>query len=238
MEPTETNEDQPADRKTLVSQHHRYLDTMASATTKNVEQNDESQEIDNILKGEESLLTREQEVERVIAAFKLNPYEILELDMTNPSSITDSVIRKAYRQKSLLIHPDKLSHLSGFLLDPENENETIKDARMLTLRRLNLPDSTPDDHEKISQLNPTFQFRVALKTKEIIIEEEARKMTMIAEGTEAKRHEDAITKRKRELEDKKRWEETREERVTDWRSFQKGETSGKKKKKQKLQVLG
>ncbi|KAH9463300.1 hypothetical protein Pst134EA_015383 [Puccinia striiformis f. sp. tritici] len=231
---------------------------MASATTKNVEQDDESQEIDNILKGEESLLTREQEVERVIAAFKLNPYEILELDMTNPSSITDSVIRKAYRQKSLLIHPDKLSHprgveafdllkkSEGFLLDPEKRkglDETIKDARMLTLRRLNLPDSTPDDHEKISKLNPTFQFRVALKTKEIIIEEElrvrrARKMTMIAEGTEAKRHEDAITKRKRELEDKKRWEETREERVTDWRSFQKGETSGKKKKKQKLQVLG
>ncbi|KAI7949724.1 hypothetical protein MJO28_008545 [Puccinia striiformis f. sp. tritici] len=201
---------------------------MASATTKNVEQDDESQEIDNILKGEESLLTREQEVERVIAAFKLNPYEILELDMTNPSSITDSVIRKAYRQKSLLIHPDKLSHprgveafdllkkSEGFLLDPEKRkglDETIKDARMLTLRRLNLPDSTPDDHEKISKLNPTFQFRVALKTKEIIIEEElrvrrARKMTMIAEGTEAKRHEDAITKRKRELEDKKRWEGT------------------------------
>ncbi|KAI9604645.1 hypothetical protein KEM48_002400 [Puccinia striiformis f. sp. tritici PST-130] len=213
---------------------------MASATTKNVEQDDESQEIDNILKGEESLLTREQEVERVIAAFKLNPYEILELDMTNPSSITDSVIRKAYRQKSLLIHPDKLSHprgveafdllkkSEGFLLDPEKRkglDETIKDARMLTLRRLNLPDSTPDDHEKSRNLIPLFNFA-------------ARKMTMIAEGTEAKRHEDAITKRKRELEDKKRWEETREERVTDWRSFQKGETSGKKKKKQKLQVLG
>lgn len=32
--------------------------------------------------------------------------------------------------------------------------------------------------------------------------------------------------------------DTREARVTDWRSFQKGETSGKKKKKQKLEVLG
>ncbi|OAV92422.1 hypothetical protein PTTG_07979 [Puccinia triticina 1-1 BBBD Race 1] len=220
--------------------------------------NDESLEIDNILKGEESLLTREQEVERVVAAFKLNPYEILDLDMTKPTSVTDSIIRKTYRQKSLLIHPDKLTHprgveafdllkkAEGFLLDPEKRkglDETIKDARMLTLRRLNLPDSTPDEHEKLATLNPSFQFRVALKTKEIIIEEElrvrrARKMTMIAEGTEAKRHEDAIAKRKRELEEKKRWEETREERVTDWRSFQKGETSGKKKKKQKLEVLG
>jgi hypothetical protein len=31
-------------------------------------------------------------------------------------------------------------------------------------------------------------------------------MTMIAEGSEAKRQEDAIAKRKRELEEKKRWE--------------------------------
>ncbi|PLW09126.1 hypothetical protein PCANC_21581, partial [Puccinia coronata f. sp. avenae] len=122
-------------------------------------------------------------------------------------------------------------------------DETIKDARVLTLRRLNLADGTADDHAKLAALTPSFQFRVALKTKEIIIEEElrvrrARKMTMIAEGSEAKRQEDAIAKRKRELEEKKRWEETREERVTDWRSFQKGETSGKKKKKQKLEVLG
>lgn len=227
---------------------------MTSTTTTN----DEHQEIDNILKGEESILTREQEVERVIAAFKLNPYEILELDMTNPSSVTESAIRKTYRQKSLLIHPDKLSHPRGveafdllkkaesFLLDPEKRkglDETIKDARMLILRGLHLPESTPDDHEKIKKLNPSFQFRVALKTKEIIIEEElrvrrARKMTMIAEGSEAKRQEDAIAKRKRELEEKKRWEETREERVTDWRSFQKGGSSGKKKKKQKVEVLG
>ncbi|EFP89300.1 uncharacterized protein PGTG_15479 [Puccinia graminis f. sp. tritici CRL 75-36-700-3] len=181
---------------------------------------EDAQEIENILKGEESLLTREQEVERVVAAFKLNPYEILDLDMTNPTAITESVIRKTYRQKSLLIHPDKLSHprgveafdllkkAEGFLLDPEKRkglDETIKDARMLTLRRLNLPDSTPDEHEKLAKLVPSFQFRVGLKTKEIIIEEElrvrrARKMTMIAEGTEAKRQEDAIPKRKPRVE--------------------------------------
>lgn len=128
-------------------------------------------------------------------------------------------------------------------------DETIRDARMLTLRGFSLPETTPNDHERLKKLNPPFLFRVALKTKEIMIEEElrvrrsvlynderslksylslcsssfirnpticlllhpfaidrARKMTMIAEGTEAKRQEDAITKRKRELEDKKRWE--------------------------------
>ncbi|MBW0519801.1 hypothetical protein O181_059516 [Austropuccinia psidii MF-1] len=218
----------------------------------------DDQDIESILKGEESLLSREQEVERIIAAFKLNPYEILELDMTNPSAVTDADIRKSYRKRSLLIHPDKLSHPRGieafdllkkaesFLLDHDKRkglDDTLRDARMLTLRSLRLPDSTQDDHEKLKKLNPSFQFRVALKTKEIIIEEElrvrrARKMTMIAEGTEAKRQEDAIAKRKREIEEKKTWEETREDRVTDWRSFQKSGSSGKKKKKSKIEVLG
>ncbi|KAG0152305.1 hypothetical protein CROQUDRAFT_649673 [Cronartium quercuum f. sp. fusiforme G11] len=225
---------------------------MAGSTSNQVD------DIEAILKGEESLLTREQEVERIIKAFKLNPYEVLELDMTNPTSVTEADIRKSYRKRSLLIHPDKLSHPRGieafdllkkaesFLLDPAKRqglDETIRHARTLTLRGLNLAETIPNDHERLKKLNPPLYDRVALKTKEIIIEEElrvrrARKMTMIAEGTEAKRQEDAITKRKRELEDKKRWEETREARVTDWRSFQKGETSGKKKKKNKVEVLG
>lgn len=59
-------------------------------------------------------------------------------------------------------------------------------------------------------------------------------MTMIAEGAEAKRQEEAIEKQKRKMEDKKEWEDTREERVSDWRSFQKGP----KKKKVKTNVLG
>lgn len=91
-------------------------------------------------------------------------------------------------------------------------------------------------------------------------------MTMIAEGAEAKRAEDALAERKRKMEEKERWEgqsvtrlltlaltawlsslekkrlltpplactETREDRVSDWRSFNK-----KKKKRTKgPEVLG
>lgn len=93
-----------------------------------------------------------------------------------------------------------------------------------------------------------------------------QKMTMIAEGAEAKRAEDALAERKRKMEEKERWEgqsvtrlltlaltawlsslekkrlltpplactETREDRVSDWRSFNK-----KKKKRTKgPEVLG
>ena len=128
----------------------------------------------------------------------------------------------------------------------------------------------------------TLKDRVKKKTKEILIDDELRrrrfvplsviagdgsltfrvwnrvqKMTMIAEGAEASRVEEAVEKRKRKVEDDKRWEgqstpstfavqnrrrraltrcsvDTREDRVTDWRSFQKGP----KKKKNKSHVLG
>jgi len=126
---------------------------MATETgTRGSHDTEEGLEIEQILKGEESLLTREQEVERVVAAFKLNPYEILGLDMTNPASITEAVIRKTYRQKSLLIHPDKLAHprgveafdllkkAEGFLLDPEK-------------RRLEITLTSCDDHDLFRYIN-------------------------------------------------------------------------------------
>lgn len=121
---------------------------------------------------------------------------------------------------------------------------------MLVLRSLSpsVPRETPDDDPR---LNPPYlgggpgkggeplKERVRVKVKELIIEEELRrrrvnKMTMIAEGAEAKRQEDAVSERKRKADEKERWEETREDRVTDWRKFQ----GGKKKKSKKTNVLG
>ena len=136
---------------------------------------------------------------------------------------------------------------------------------MLVLRELGLVRTLPDDDENLVKLRPDLKERVRIKTKEILIDDELRrrrvmKMTMIAEGAEAKRVEDSIEKRKRKIADDKRWEgqldhppgievgapvranqadtllvaDTREDRVTDWRSFQKGG----KKKKAKIEVLG
>merc|ERR1711939_260809 len=112
-----------------------------------------------------------------------------------------------------------------------------RDARMLVLCSIGLAPSVPDDHEKILAMPPPgLKERTKQKLKEILIEEElrkrrVRKMTMIAE---AKRQEDEVERRKRKVEDDKKWEDSREERVNDWRSFQKGP----KKKKAKTNVLG
>ncbi|GAA6033011.1 hypothetical protein JCM8097_000097 [Rhodosporidiobolus ruineniae] len=214
-------------------------------------------ELDRILNQEASQVTREAEVLRVLAAFKLNPYDILDLNLLPSAGVTDSDIQRTYRKKSLLIHPDKLKHPRGIeafdilkkaqteLSDSTKKkvlDELITDARMLVLRSVGLPRDAPDDHEKLHPSKAggeTLRERVKKKTKELLIEEELRrrrvnKMTMIAEGAEAKRQDDALAERKRKADEKERWEETREDRVTDWRKFQKGP----KKKKAKSNVLG
>ncbi|GAA5843256.1 hypothetical protein JCM9279_002039 [Rhodotorula babjevae] len=217
----------------------------------------DDKELDRIFNQEASLVSREQEVLRVLAAFKLNPYEILDLDWMPSANVTDQDIQRQYRKKSLLIHPDKLKHPRGIeafdLLKKaqvelgdstkrKNLDETLKDARMLVLRELGLPRETPDDHELLrppKMCDPDLKERVKRKAKEIIIDDELRKrrlqkMTMIAEGAEAKRQEDALVERKRKAEEKERWEETREDRVHDWRNFNKK----KKKSKKGPEVLG
>ncbi|BGP34626.1 DnaJ sub C member 8 [Rhodotorula toruloides] len=214
-------------------------------------------ELDRIFNQEASQVAREAEVLRVLGAFKLNPYEILDLNWMPSAGTTDSDIQKTYRKKSLLIHPDKLKHPRGIeafdllkkaqteLSDPAKRkplDETITDARMLVLRELGLPRETPDDDERLRPPKlpaPDLKERVRKKTKDMLIEDELRrrrvqKMTMIAEGAEAKRVEDAVAEKKRKMEEKERWEETREDRVHDWRNFNKK----RKTKKKGPQVLG
>ncbi|KAK9893611.1 chaperone regulator [Cystobasidium minutum MCA 4210] len=206
-------------------------------------------DIDRILAQEATGVQRDEECERVLKAFKLNPYDVLGVEPT----VTDDEIHKTYRKKSLMIHPDRyhaprgpeafdlLKKAQTDLLNAEKRkliDKTLADARMLILRSLNLPPETPDTHDKVRFLLPPMRERVKQKAKEILIDDELRrrrtnKMQMIAEGAEAQRVETAQAERKRKAEEKAQWEESREARVTDWRSFQKG-TSKKKRPK----VLG
>ena len=51
-------------------------------------------------------MDRDNEVTRVIWAFKINPYEQLNLRF----DAADDEVRRQYRKLSLLVHPDKCSH--------------------------------------------------------------------------------------------------------------------------------
>lgn len=68
---------------------------------------------------------------RVLGAFKLNPYEVLGITLTSatdPDAI-NSMVKKAYRTKSLLLHPDKLKHARG----PESFDVLKKASLFLSL---------------------------------------------------------------------------------------------------------
>ncbi|KAI0303793.1 DnaJ-domain-containing protein [Multifurca ochricompacta] len=208
-------------------------------------------ELDRLLNREASAIQRELEVDRILDAFKLNPYDILDLE----SSATAEDVKKKYRQLSLFIHPDKCPHPrapEAFDILKKAENELgdtakreeldagINQARSLLLKGLSLPTSTPDDHPKLKGLTPPFKVQLRQKSKELLIEEELRrrraiKMNLANEGFEARKKEEEATAKKRKAEEDVRWEENREQRVDSWRTFT---NTSKKKKKQKADVLG
>ncbi|GJE88630.1 DnaJ-domain-containing protein [Phanerochaete sordida] len=208
-------------------------------------------DIDKLLNREATAFQREMEVERILKAFKLNPYEILDID----ENAKPEEIKKKYRQLSLFIHPDKTSHArapDAFDLLKKAESElseeakreeldaVIKQARVTLLKEMNLPTTLEDNDSKLKGLTPPWKQQLRAKSKELLIEEEVRrrkavKMNLANEGLEARKKEDEVNARKRKAEDEATWEAGREQRVGSWRNF----TSGKnKKKKQKTAILG
>ncbi|CAL1716343.1 unnamed protein product [Somion occarium] len=208
-------------------------------------------EVERLLSREATAFQREVEVERILKAFKLNPYEILDL----PDTATAEEIKKKYRQLSLFIHPDKTSHArapDAFDLLKKAESElsdknkreeldaVIRQARVVLLKSQNLPSTLQDDDPKLQELIPPWKEQLRAKSKEMLIDEEVRrrkavKMNLANEGLEARKKEEEQLAKKRKAEEEVNWEENREQRVGSWRSFASG---GKKKKKAKVAILG
>ncbi|PFH52928.1 hypothetical protein AMATHDRAFT_138681 [Amanita thiersii Skay4041] len=210
------------------------------------------EDLEKLLNREASAFQREVEVERILKAFKLNPYDVLDIgEIASPEDI-----KKKYKQISLFIHPDKCPHArapEAFDLLKKAESElsdkakreeldaVINQARILVLKSLQLPTSTPDGDPKLKNLDLPFKARLRTQSKELLIEEELRrrkaiKMNLANEGLEAKKKDEELAAKKRKAEDDKLWEENREQRVDSWRSF--ANQTAKKKKKTKVAVLG
>lgn len=172
--------------------------------------------------------------------------------------VPDGDIKKCYRTKSLLIHPDKTSNPSApdafdrlkkaqtTLLDEKERakiDESIADARMLLMRERKLTKDSPEVKE------PDAEFRKAWRemTKKVLVDDELRrrkqmKAQMQEEGRAQRKEEEEATERKRKREHEQSWEATREQRIGSWREFQKKATGGggeeKKGKKKKIKTLG
>lgn len=188
----------------------------------------------------------------ILKAFKLDAYAVLDLQ----PGVPDSDIKKCYRTKSLLIHPDKTSNPQApeafdrlkkaqtALLDEKERprlDEAIADARMLLIRENKWTVDSPE------LKTPEFARDWREKTKTVLIDNELRrrkqqKAQMQEEGRQQRKEDEEIAERKRKREHEQRWEETREQRMSSWRDFQKGKGSEKDpataKKKKKLKPIG
>lgn len=109
MEDTEQNET-PA----FAGVTSENLETKAESQKQNseipeeasVEQKDDSDDILREFLSEVSSLEREDQVNRILNSFKLDPFHILDLFVG--ASATE--VKKQYRKLSLLVHPDKCKH--------------------------------------------------------------------------------------------------------------------------------
>lgn len=195
---------------------------------------------------------KDSEIERILAAFRANAYDVLDLQ----PGVPPEDIKKCYRKKSLLIHPDKstnprapdafdrLAIAYQTLLDEKKRpllDESIADARMLLLRDLKL--SVDDEEVK----DPDVNFMKAWKEKIIYVlaDNEARrqrqlKAQMQEEGRQQRKDDEELEARKRKRAHEADWEKTRDQRIDSWRTFskKKGDATGDKKTKKKIKTLG
>ncbi|CCU74681.1 unnamed protein product [Blumeria hordei] len=206
---------------------------------------DDDSEVLEALESEDREYQKDAEIDRILKAFRLDAYAVLDLQ----PGVPESDIKKCYRVKSLLIHPDKtknqlapeafdrLKKAQTELMDEKHRlllDEAIADARMLLIREKKWTVDSPELKTN------AFAKEWREKTKFVLIDNEHRrrkqiKAQMQEEGREMKKAEEEGEARKRKREHEKDWEETREQRIGSWRDFQKG---CDKKKKKKAKPLG
>ncbi|KAL1663807.1 hypothetical protein GGF50DRAFT_102582 [Schizophyllum commune] len=208
-------------------------------------------EVERLLAREATAFQRDVEVERILKAFKLNPYDILDLEA---SCSTDDIKRK-YRQLSLFIHPDKAKHpkapeafdilkkAEGELSDEKRRDDldaTIRQARIVVLKFLSLPTNTPDNDPALTSLNPSFSARLRAQAKEMLIDEEVRRRKCVSTVLLYNHYKCRLICDRRaiklNLANEGREAQRREERVGSWRNF--ASTQKKKKKSNKPTLLG
>jgi DnaJ homolog subfamily C member 8 len=193
---------------------------------------------------------QDAEIDRIVKAFRANAYDVLDLQ----PGVPDDDIKRTYRKKSLLIHPDKstnpyaqdafdrLATAYQALLDEKKRavlDEAIGDARMLLIREKKLT----IDSEEVKDPDVTFMKEWKEKTKFVLADMEERrrrqmKAQMQEEGRQQRKEEEEASERKRKREAEVEWEKTRDQRIGSWRDFTKKKEEGGKAKKKKMKTLG
>ncbi|KAL8631712.1 hypothetical protein Q9189_002520, partial [Teloschistes chrysophthalmus] len=183
------------------------------------------------LEKEASEFNKDAEIDRILKAFRLDAYAVLNLQ----PGVPDTQIKIQYRKLSLLIHPDKTSNPSAptafdrlkkaqtELMDPKQRthlDECIADARMLLIRERKLTTDSPE----VKAPDAEFLGAWRKKTVEVLVDAEARRRKQLRaqmqeEGREQRKVDEEVEARKRRREHEVKWEETREGRIGSWRDF-------------------
>lgn len=221
-----------------------------------------SEELDRILSIEESAINRNKEIDRILQCSPYDYYSILEINpllSTTTAQELLTTIKKLYRKKSLLIHPDKsdnpkapeafdLLKKSEHILTSTEESDIKEIEHLYSIYQAYKPKPEQkqkqkqiDDHEQqYSQLefNDPINIEIRSKVKQILIDEinelnlnKLIKQTELLRKDEMKQKIELEKKIKRQLD--KNWEDERDLRVKNWRKY-----SNKIERKQKRQQEG
>ncbi|EPX74285.1 DNAJ protein Spf31 [Schizosaccharomyces octosporus yFS286] len=207
-------------------------------------------DVDKLLNRVETTLNKGREIERIIASFKLNAYDVLGI----LPGITVDDIDNLYRKKSLMIHPDKnrenpkaadaFNFLKKAQSDLHNENlrDSLDSAYTTARNQLIAEKKLKWDSEEVK--SEEFLFDLRIRWRDILIEDEiarrrARQLELSYQQREQAKKDEETKDRKRRMESDKVWEETRDERVNNWQDYlHKTKKSTIKKKNKKPKVLG
>lgn len=211
-------------------------------------------DIENILFLEQAGLSRDKEIARVLGCCEWDHFAILEI---NPLGIDlkdlANVVKKTYRRKTLLIHPDKTTNpqapqafdllkKSELVLSQDVEQETNEVATQNLINEKKRLVAIYQAHGTAN--SGDFNDAANFKTRKLVAEilrqerkhEEIEKLYQQREEA-AKDEENKKIHQQRELKRKlhSEWEDDRDVRVNNWRSYT--NKVEKKKKKKKKNVL-
>lgn len=192
-----------------------------------------SEVIDAALSFQELSVNRDKEIQRIITAFTLDPYEILQLDHEDAATLSSIQIKKQYRSKSLLIHPDKTTNPDASkafnILKKAESNLQDVDYKSQIDEIYNSTTSSSDPNSRYEQF------------KDILIQQEFTKRLNLQKELQRQGELNKMQEELAELNElkkkfKKQWEDNQENRVKSWRSYtnkvvKKEKKKGTKKKK-------
>ncbi|KAM3967373.1 dnaJ homolog member 21 [Aphomia sociella] len=231
---------------------------MSAPTTAKEESFDEFYTEVKEIEKRDSVLTPVQQIERLLRPgstyFNLNPFEVLQVE---PDSSLDE-IKKKYRRLSILVHPDKNMDdseraqqafeivnrawktlenddtrkkcLDIYQEAKERTDHMIEQKRKKLKKESRLAEGIPEDDPA------KYKHAVYVMTMKLFADMERKRQHLeTRDMEERKRKREAEIEQEEQMSLEKEWaknfEESRQNRVDSWKTFQSGGSKEKKKKK-------